>query len=149
MTIFNVMIDVSSLDLQLFRVVVNAGICTRQQAFTYYLAVPIAIFATAPFLWPNRKYEMAQVESFFPPIPPLTDSPPLFPSTLALARSFRYLVQSPQSSSSPSSSTLSAQVDGGQDSDEVILDSPRSGEEESPRKLLPTTRKQRLRCAFQ
>jgi hypothetical protein len=60
MTIFNVMIDVSSLDLQLFRVAVSAGLCTRQEAFTYYMAVPVAIFVTAPFLWPNSKYERAQ-----------------------------------------------------------------------------------------
>jgi len=60
MTIFNVMIDVSSLDLQLFRVMVTKGICTRQEAFTYYMIVPIAIFVTAPLLWPNCKYEQAQ-----------------------------------------------------------------------------------------
>jgi hypothetical protein len=57
MTIMNVMIDVSSLDLQIFYVSVSNGWCTRQEAFTYYLAVPIAIFVTAPFIWPNRKYE--------------------------------------------------------------------------------------------
>ena len=57
MTIFNVMIDVSSLDLQLFRVAVSGGLCTRQDAFYYYLIVPITIFVTAPMLWPNQKYE--------------------------------------------------------------------------------------------
>jgi MFS family permease len=60
MSIFNVMIDVSSLDLQLFRVAVSNGLCSRQEAFTYYMAVPVAIFVTAPLLWPNHKYERAQ-----------------------------------------------------------------------------------------
>ena len=66
MTIFNVMIDVSSLDLQLFHVVVSSGWCTRQQAFGYYTAVPLAIFVTAPFLWPNQKFEQ-------PTKPPVDD----------------------------------------------------------------------------
>lgn len=57
MTIFNVMIDVSSLDLQIFKVAVDLKWCTRQEAFAYYAAVPLAIFVTAPFLWPTRKYE--------------------------------------------------------------------------------------------
>jgi hypothetical protein len=32
------------------------------QAFGYYVAVPVAIFVTAPLLWPSRKYE--QPENF-------------------------------------------------------------------------------------
>mmetsp|Transcript_9121 Transcript_9121/g.22480 ORF Transcript_9121/g.22480 Transcript_9121/m.22480 type:complete len:486 (+) Transcript_9121:54-1511(+) len=55
-TIMNVMIDVSSLDFQVFNVLVSFGF-TRQTLFLAYLAVPLLIFITAPFMWPMQKYE--------------------------------------------------------------------------------------------
>lgn len=58
-TIFNVMIDVSSLNFKLMYVIFNMGVA-RKDLFLGYCTVPALIFVSAPLLWPSHKYETRQ-----------------------------------------------------------------------------------------
>jgi MFS family permease len=54
-TVFNVMIDASSLVFVLLQLVNEAGV-SRRTIFIAYCAVPAAIFVSAPFLWNSRAF---------------------------------------------------------------------------------------------
>ena len=56
-TILNVMIDVSSLNLKVMKLVTDHTPFTRKDAFSMYVAAPAAILITAPCLWPRDRYE--------------------------------------------------------------------------------------------
>eukprot|EP00960_Hanusia_phi_P062703 765235-Hanusia_phi.AAC.2 len=56
-TILNVMIDVSSLNLKVMKLVTDHTPVTRKNAFFFYVAAPAIILITAPCLWPRNRYE--------------------------------------------------------------------------------------------